>query len=384
MIVKKYQKMKNTASIVFIIAFCAACSQAPVTNDIILDLNSVSEIDSKAEIPLSGLGWAAELIPLQTPTEESLIRDIEQIEESADFFWILTDRKVLQFGKDGSFIGQAGGKGPGPEEYVGAQRFCLDEKNKELYVMDYFGRKMVVFNWDGSFVYAFPLPEDYTFNNFFRSEDGKIYFYSVSNSVMPDILLYNPQTLQTDTLSYREREMGVEALVGNTTMYDLQGDTYVYHYFNDTVYSIRDNRLQPAWFISASKLTFRFEEKEMVGDISVGDFTTKAQPNGPRMLFEKVVETVSYIFVFYTLTEYKGEPYKHFMAMYDKKDGTYYPHINIVSEDKPWLSLKDGVLLYYSPASDALLAVKEAADLIGYNVVDGLREDDNPVIVRFK
>jgi hypothetical protein len=47
-----------------------------VTNDIIIDLNSVSAIDSKAEISLSGLGWTAELIPLQTPTEESLIRDI--------------------------------------------------------------------------------------------------------------------------------------------------------------------------------------------------------------------------------------------------------------------------------------------------------------------
>jgi hypothetical protein len=376
--------MKKISSIVLIVAFCVACNQAPpVTDNVVLDLNSVSAIDSKAEIPLSSLGWATELIPLQSPTEESLIQTIEQIEESGGFFWILTDGRVLLFGKDGSFQGQVGRQGQGPEEYVYAKQICLDEKNKELYVIDHFGRKMIVFNWDGSFVRSFPLSEDYTFNYLFLSDNGKFYFFSVSNSVMPDILVYDPQTLQADTLSYREREMGVEALVGNTAMYDLNGNTYVYHYFNDTVYTIRNNRLEPAWLISASKLTYRFEEKEMVGDISVGDFTTKERPIGPRMHFIKLLETADFVFFFYTLTEYKGEKYKHFMAMYNKKDGTYYPHINIVSDDKPWLSLKDGVLLYYSPSSNSLLATKEAVDMIDYHAVDGLREDDNPVIIRY-
>jgi hypothetical protein len=377
--------MKKISSIMLIAAFCVACNQAPpVTNDVVLDLNSISAIDFKAETSLSGLGWATELIPLQSPTEESLIQTIEQIEESADFFWILTDGKVLRFGKDGSFQGQVARKGQGPKEYVGAKQISLNEKNKELYVMDYSGRKMSVFNLNGSFVRSFPLPEDYAFISFFRSDNGKFYFSSASNSVMPDILLYDPQTLQTDTLSYREREMGVEALVGYTAMYDLNGNTYVYHYFNDTVYTIRNNRLEPSWFISASKLTYRFDELIMVGDLSVSDFTTKAQPSGPRMQFDKILETKHYIFVFYSLAEsLMGKQRKHFMAMYNKKDGTYYPHVNIVSDDKPWLSLKDGALLYYSPSSNSLLATKEAVDMTDYHVIDGLREDDNPVIIRY-
>lgn len=373
--------MERFFFIVFITAFCTACNHAPVvTDDIILDLNSVSAIDSQAEISLSDLGWTAELIPLQAPTEESLIRDIEQIEESADFLWILTDSKVLQFGKDGSFKGQVGRKGQGPEEYLGVERISLDEENKELYVMDYFGRKMSVFNWDGSFKYSFPLPEDYAFYSFFRSGDGKFYFYSFSNAVMPDILLYNPQTQQADTLSYREREMGTEAFMGYTTMYNLNEDTYVYHYFNDTVYTIQNNRLEPSWFISASKLTFRFDELEIVDS-----FTPKVRPDGPRMRFENMLETSQYIFVFYSLTElYKeGAQEKDFMAMYDKKDRTYYPHVNIISDDKPWLSLKDGIRLYYSTYSNSLLAVKEAVDVAEYNIVDKLGEEDNPVIVRY-
>ncbi len=365
-----------------------ACNRAPeATNDVVIDLNSYSAIDPKAVISLENLGWTAELIPLETSTDETLLRDISQIKESGEYFWIVTDSRVLQFGKDGSFKAQIGRIGPGPEEYVAAHKISVDEKNKELYVMDYFGRKMVVFHWDGSFAYSFPLPEDYSFDNFFRSGDDQLYFCSMINAVQPDILLYDPETQQSDTISYREREMGPEAFLGYTWMYDLHGETYVYHYFNDTVYTLRDNRLEPAWLIAASKMTFRYKELEMQDD-----FTPVEWPDGPRMHVVHLIESPRYIFVFYKVDSNKEifkrdvstkDKFENYMAMYDKTDGTYYPHVNIRSVEKPWLNLENGTLFHYSPSSGSFLATKEAADLMDDHVIPGLREDDNPVLIRY-
>ncbi|MDR1644256.1 MAG: hypothetical protein LBS05_00300 [Tannerellaceae bacterium] len=57
-----------------------------------------------------------------------------------------------------------------------------------------------------------------------------------------------------------------------------------------------------------------------------------------------------------------------------------------------WMGMKmsvfhwDGSFAYAFPLPGddyALFAVKEAADMVQYNVVDGLRDDDNPVLVRY-
>ena len=51
----------------------------------------------------------------------------------------------------------------------------------------------------------------------------------------------------------------------------------------------------------------------------VADFTPKVRPDGPRIQIFDLFETNAYCFVFYTISEYKGEKMKPFMALYDKK-----------------------------------------------------------------
>lgn len=114
----------------------------------------------------------------------------------------------------------------------------------------------------------------------------------------------------------------------------------------------------------------------------VADFTPKVRPDGPRIQIFDLFETNAYCFVFYTISEYKGEKMKPFMALYDKKQNLFYPHANLVSS-YAYLSVEKGRRLMKTSVPGSLYAIKEAVDLAGKDGFEMIKEDDNPVLLRY-
>ncbi|WP_298549797.1 6-bladed beta-propeller [uncultured Parabacteroides sp.] len=356
--------------------FISACRQETVSGLQTLTLDRADRIDPDMELPLDALGMTVEAIPLET-TDSCLIKDIFGLEESRDFYWLLFNNRIGKFDKAGRFLQYIGTAGQGPGEYVSAKVIQPVEEEQRLYVMDYFGRKMNVYGFDGSFIRTFRLPEETWMDNF-RYKDSKVYYQTTGNSVMPDIFCYDVQAGRMDTICKREREMGTEGYAGQSYIYTLDGDMYTYHYFNDTIYRLDENRIEPAWLFQTGKMKWTYDELTMMAD-----FTPKVRPDGPRIQVFDLFETNAYRFVFYTISEYKGEKMKPFMALYDKKQDRFYPHLNLISPEAPWLSVRKGAKLIKTSVPGSLYAIKEAVDLAGKKGFERVKEDDNPVLVRY-
>ena len=91
-----------------------------------------------------------DVIPLET-TDSCLLDDVALLEESEDYFFIYSEKtsQLYRFAKDGKNMKTISGKGQGPQEYLYIKRMMLDNESKELYIMDYFGRKMKIFSFEG-------------------------------------------------------------------------------------------------------------------------------------------------------------------------------------------------------------------------------------------
>lgn len=368
--------MKNLHVIGLCFCLLAGACQHRTDGLFIWKLDNAGLIDPKKELPLDVLGWKVEAIPLET-TDSCLIKEVTILEESREFYWIVSDNRIGRFDKQGHFQQFIGRVGQGPEEYLSAKAIQPVEEEQALYVMDYFGRKMKVYGFDGRFLRSFKLPEETWMDNF-RYKDGFIYYLTIGNSEMPDLYCFDERTARMDTLSKRDREMGAEGFMGQTYSYVLGQDLYMFHYFNDTVYRISDERVEPAWLFRTGTLKWSFDE------ITLDDnFEPLVKPDGPRMQIFNLFETEEYAFVFYTLSTFEGKSMMPFMALYDKRQAFFYPHVNLISSALPWSSVREGQRLWQTSVPGTLYAVKEAVDLSGKVGFEHIKEDDNPVLLRY-
>ncbi len=138
--------------------------------------NTVEQI--KAEDLITDIQY----IPLET-NSNCLIGHIDKIAISDDRLYILdkdSSKKLFVFDLDGNFIGSIGEPGKGPQEYIKLIDFSIDEKTKEIVLLDNF-RKILIFKFSGEFVKSKKLSE----KNFFQNiccHDGA-YYLSTDNLV---------------------------------------------------------------------------------------------------------------------------------------------------------------------------------------------------------
>lgn len=104
-------------------------------------------------------GLSIHYIPLET-TEESIIGRIEKLESDDSYIFIFdkTNNQTFRFSqKDGSFLNKFGHIGRGPGEYIELRDMTLDKKRKEVCLLDYWGFKILYFNYDGEYLREQPL-----------------------------------------------------------------------------------------------------------------------------------------------------------------------------------------------------------------------------------
>ena len=338
-------------------------------------LNSTSDIDLKFEYPLEKISDSVVPIPLET-NDQCLIKEITDIQESKGFLWIVSDGKLYQFTSNGRFVKMIGTVGQGPEEYISVWDMQVNNQQEQVVILDYFGRKIMTYNFDGQLLSAQSLPEGYAYNAIY-GKGSNLYLYSISNSVFPDLLLYKGDQ-HSDTISISERTMGKEGFLGNTFMYSVNDETGLYHYFNDTIYRVQNHKLVPKYLLDFGKLKYSFAETEL-GE----DFNPKLKIAGSRLQVTDCYETSDYLFLHYMLNEYEGVKSVSFLFLYDKNSGIKYDHVNLVYSGIPEFSIRNGKKIKYSDYSNSLFASFQIEEIKHFSEKIGAEITDNPVIVKY-
>lgn len=93
------------------------------------------------------------VIPLET-NQDNLIREIDRISISNGRIYIFDNslEKICIFDDKGKYINHIHSIGQGPEEYIAAIDFCLDEKNNELLLLCDRPYKLMRYSLDGNFI----------------------------------------------------------------------------------------------------------------------------------------------------------------------------------------------------------------------------------------
>lgn len=367
--------MKNLFFFILLNSLWISISCKHTGNSEILKINleSINKIDLEASIPIEEFASNVTCIPLET-TDSCLIDGIQKCIETKDYFFIhSSEGKLYKFTTAGKFLHSIGTIGQGPEEYIDIKNFQLDEADSIIYVMDYLGRKMIKYHFDGHFVSSFHLPDNY-FITSFCLDKPQIAFLASTNSINLEITLYNEKDSSLTLLSRREREMEKgEGFIGDIYSYQLDGKTFLYHYFNDTVYTLNKDSLIPAYYIKMGKRTFEYPELNVMKEMP--HTQSRIQLNGLN-------ETARYVFIFYTITHFRENIRTNVMSLYDKQNKKFYPHINLVSSNRPYVSIRNGQLLTKG-LNNSVLLFQDPSYLIKTGYPKKINEEDNPIIIRY-
>lgn len=370
--------IKNLIYHAIAFSLCFGCTGPNTQQSMeVIEMGSVSTTPKQAELSLEELNLHVDVLPLET-NNSCLLGKITQLED-VDYLWIVSERQLYQFNKQGSFIKMIGQRGQGPTEYIAVEHIQIDEQKKQIYVLDYLGRKLLAYDYEGSCLRTWPLPEDYALNRICLQQ-GQLYYTSYTNSIRPDLYAVNLNTGKMDTISVHEREMGQEAYAGMTFVYSLHGKSHLYHYFNDTVYTITQHQLTPAYLFKLGNNMFTYGQL-----IVTSDYQTAESLSEPRIEISNFLDLESLILISYrvkTPRQKMGERDNRF-ALYDKQRQIMHTDILLTNPIEKILGLASDDPVFASSDEHSFYTFKQAFDLTDKEFLENLNAEDNPVLVKF-
>lgn len=109
--------------------------------------------EAAEEIRYSQFVDSLEYIPLET-TDECLIGKIKDVYIGRERVFVLDGKTqtVWMFDRKGYYLNKLSRRGKGPGEYTNMQQFEVDEKNRQLILLDIWTNKLLFYDWEGRFL----------------------------------------------------------------------------------------------------------------------------------------------------------------------------------------------------------------------------------------
>lgn len=335
-----------------------------------MNLDNLSKLNPKYEYPLDSIVDRMEIIPLET-SNKCLIENIVSFAESNNYYYILSGKNqaLYKFDKTGKFISKIGNKGQGPGEYVSIDQIEVNNTLGIVYVLDYLGQSILLYDLDDNYIRSYKLPEDHSYNKFVIWNDG-IYYFSTNNSIMPDVIFYDINKSIFENVSKGERKMQKgEFYLGDTFPFIINNELCFYHYFNDTIYSLNNNILRYKDLIKLGKYKIDFEDLKDILHLK-----KKAIQIG------NILSLSNYIFIFYAVTRYDDDGRRNFMAL--KYKNNFYPHVNLASEN--FISINNALPFFVSEQSSSIIRFLSPSELENTFLVDyDIDLEDNPIVLLY-
>lgn len=148
----------------------AICSMLSHGQEITKTIDLTAKANS--EIQRTDLFSNIQLISLQT-TDQCLIGRINKIIEADNHFFIYDSKQeqILVFKEDGTYLNRIGKIGRGPNEYTSFDDFAVDTQHKQIALLTG-GKKVIIYNYDGTFVSKKQLTSDGELESFEKTPTG--------------------------------------------------------------------------------------------------------------------------------------------------------------------------------------------------------------------
>ncbi len=332
------------------------------------------------------------IIALET-NDSCLVSNIIKTEFYKDNIYISdgTTQKLYRFNSSGLFLNSIGKLGGGPEEYAALGDFTII--NDLIYIQDKHQDKIMVYNDNNEFVSEIrPIPSIY-FDEF-TYQNNKLYF--ITNYKESKIGTYNIYEMDMSSKSilgyleydkvieYDQLKWGLNKYISKT-----KDETIFTYSNNDILYCIDEEGIKPLYKVRFSERKIPKEELVKGGAYAM-EF---ALTNNFILGIDNLNNSKDYIFFSYSDGS-KGRD-----VIYDKKNRESY-----TSE---WLFIEDLGNLYvtdYFTSNEEFAFVQDAylfkdlwerqysigkfkdekyRDIMSY-IYNNLKEDDNPILFRFK
>ncbi|MGV8139561.1 MAG: 6-bladed beta-propeller [Mangrovibacterium sp.] len=131
--------------------------------------------DRTAKILYSQIIDSVYPIQLET-TKECLLGEIDQILKDDTLLFLLDKHQkiIFIFSDSGRYIRKIDHIGKGEGEYVSSSSFCISPQLKQLYLFDQMQKKLLVYDYEGRYLYSVQSRDMDIVRNIGLSEDGNI------------------------------------------------------------------------------------------------------------------------------------------------------------------------------------------------------------------
>lgn len=390
----------------------AACSGTPQRgNEELCSVDVAGAMENLMELKLSELGKDVRYVALET-TDSCLIGANPNILLLDKYIVVASRKDCFVFDKaDGRFISKVGHTGEDPEAYSSAAA-SYNETNGLLYFQrapNTLQKYDVQGNYRGKVTIPTPpvAPGNFAFTDSLiighynsiaqgYNERALLFFNEAGEQVdtVPSLFPVLPEKQIGDIQNISVKRLGVSGVVltvfkdgnqsaaisGHPFLWKLNGEVRFKESFNDTVYTVKRDALEPSVVFSTGKWHWGAEAR------------TDAKDNESRLLVGAVFETENNIF-FQCIRGLYAEKPETFNGIYDRKTGTTHMY----AEEEGLTDDLSG-FIPFSPKACSIQG--EYAMLVGADKVLGwleehpqeagneklavlktLTEDSNPVVV---
>ena len=175
--------MKNTNIVsawlkpVWIATLCIvgiACRQVePVSEKTLQILNPETPVSVSLDEMVDSIAF----IPLET-ADNCLLGYIMSAKRDGNHCFVQDERGLFAFDSKGKFLNEIGHKGNGPEEYRFMDCYAIDRLHKLVWIFCAIERKVIRYNYDGSYHSTLLLDEkDANLSSFRVGDDGTLFAY---------------------------------------------------------------------------------------------------------------------------------------------------------------------------------------------------------------
>ena len=331
-----------------ILILCSCNADKQETSQIVNKIN-LSNITEK-EVSIADVAEVMDIINLEM-SDESLIYEIDKIEQHKDLFYILDkhQKKIFVFDKGGVFLRQIGELGSAPDEFQYISDFTIDKENDKIMILSTIN-STYIFEYDlnGNFLSKKEISKSLLWS---ITNQDKCYICSSNNLTYTEgsdaFLLYkfdkNSQLLDKE-ISVSSKQI-YSPMTISTPFHTANGVCHYVDCFNNRVYYISND--SSVWkemllnFSNPMPIDLYADVNLFMNNMHKYNILMEAYINNHCMLFTYIHEKKYYIKILSHKQEelLAGEFIGAFPRLFNGDDNVILSPINILEYESDWKQL---------------------------------------------
>lgn len=237
-----------------------------------------------ANIRYSDLFSEVVFVPLEV-AKNSLIGDVYTVRIYNDTLYVFDKfdaKSLFLYTLEGKFIRRIGTQGKGPGEYTNPYDFRVNMTNRTISFLDSYTSRIIIYSIEGKHIKDIKLDflEPATF---FAESSNHFYLASVTKGFsdvqysLKSFTSNGKQSKRWFEFNSFNKEFNMQITPFKSCFFNYQNEVRFFGYFNDTIFSIRNNQVYPF-------MAIRTDEPLTISDLQ--DAASKQKTNDPQVFFE--------------------------------------------------------------------------------------------------